>query len=80
MLNLSYATRDMLSVKYGVQCEMLYFSSGEAAEEHAASFARLTLMNLYHTAEKLTETLSELNVNIQLFALKSADALTDALK
>ncbi len=80
MLNLSYAMRDMLSVKYGVQCEPLYFSSSEAAEECGAAFAKLTLMNLYHTAEGLTETLSELNVNIQLFALNSADALTDALK
>ena len=80
MLNLSYAARDMLSVKYRVQCEPLYFSNTEAAEEWAASFAKLTLMNLYHTAESLSETLDELNVNIQLFALKSADALTDALK
>ncbi len=78
--NLSYAVRDMLSVKYGIECEPLYFSSTETAEDRAASFARLTLMNLYHTSERLTETLSEVIVNVQLFALKSADALTDALK
>ncbi len=80
MTNLSCAVRDMLSVKYGIDCEPLYFSDTVAAEDCAASFARLTLMNLYHTAESLSETLNEVIVNVQLFALKSADALTDALK
>ena len=80
MLNLMSAVRDMLSVKYGVQGEPLYFLDSERAEDIASSFPRLTLMNLYGTAEKLMETFSDVNVNVQLFALKSADALTDALR
>lgn len=80
LLNLMTGIRDMLSVKYGTNGEQLYFSSSEKAEDIAASFARQTLINLYHTAKELMETVSEINVNVQLFALKSASALTDALK
>ena len=80
LLNLMTGIRDMLSVKYGAESEQTYFSSAEKAEECASSFARLTLINLYHTAKELMETVSEVNVNVQLFALKIADALTDALK
>ena len=80
MENLSLAARDMLSVKYGIDCEPLYFSLPEKAEEMAASFARVTLMNLFTVAQSLRETFDEIPVNVQLFALKSADALTDALK
>ena len=51
-----------------------------AAEETAAAFARVTLINLLTVAQSLRETFDEIPVNVQLFALKSADALTDALK
>ena len=80
LLNLLTAIRDMLSVKYGTNSEPLYFSSIERAEESASSFARQTLISLYDSAKELVETVSELNVNVQLFALKTADALTDAIK
>lgn len=80
MESLCGAVRDMLAVKYGIEGETLFFSSYEKAEEAAAAFARQTLMNLYHASEKLMDIFNDLNVNIQLFALKSADALTDALK
>ena len=80
MENLSLAARDMLTVKYGIDCEPLYFPDRERAEDTAASFARITLMNLLNVAQGMCETFDGIPVNIQLFALKCADALTDALK
>ncbi len=80
MLNLCSALRDMLTVKYGIKTEPIYFSSIQKAEDFSASFAKSTIMNLYHVAEELMQTFNETNVNVQLFAVKSSDALTDALK
>ena len=37
-------------------------------------------MNLLNVAQEMCETFDGIPVNIQLFALKCADALTDALK
>lgn len=80
MLELCGAVRDMLAAKYGISTEPVFFSSRESAEEGSASFARLTLMALYDESARLADILGDVNVNAQLFAVRCADALADALK
>ena len=78
MLNLETAGRDMLTVKYGVATELLYFLSSESAEEKAAQFARSTLMNICVSAGKMREYLT-VNVNAKAFSVRCADMLADAV-
>ena len=65
MENLSLAARDMLTVKYGVECEPLYFSIPEKAEETAAAFARVTLINLPSSTGALSEAPSSLHLSMK---------------
>lgn len=78
MLNLETAVRDMLTVKYGVSTELLYFLTPELVEEKAAQFARSTLMNICVSAGKMREYLT-VNVNAKAFSVRCADMLADAV-
>ena len=71
--------RDMLKTKYGTPQTLLYFTSVTDAEEMAAEFARMTIINLYTTIEELRKALN-VNVNADAFAVRIADALIDALE
>ena len=79
MLNLETAVRDMLTIKYGVSTELLYFLTAEQAEEKAAEFAKATLMNICDQAEKMREYLT-VNVNAKAFSVRCADMLADAVR
>lgn len=74
---LSLSMRDMLKIKYGELRSPLFFTDAEEAENLSASFARSTLINIYDTSESLRFQLS-LNVNVDAFSLRTADALSDA--
>lgn len=79
LLTLQYAIRDMLKCKYGELSEQLFFFKTEEAEDASAEFAKSTLIELYNTTDKLRAELT-VNVNARLFAVKTADAITAALK
>ncbi len=79
MLELENAVRDMLTVKYGVCTELLYFFTEETAEEKASELARSTLMNIFDCTEKMREYLT-VNVNARAFSVRCADMLADAVR
>ena len=79
ILFLSLAVRDMLTVKYGISTEMLFFPRCDEAVNASAEFARETLTQIYSCAEKMRGNLL-VNVNPQLFSLKCADMLSEAVK
>ena len=79
VLNLEAAVRDMLTVKYGVSTELLYFLSPDTAEEKASEFARVTLMNICSCVGKMREYLT-VNVNAKAFSVRCADMLADAVR
>lgn len=86
MLLLSLAVRDMLTVKYGIEVSPVYFLNTESdgrdylnAADCSSQFARDTLMKIYTCADKMREYLLA-NVNPQLFSLRCADMLSDAVK
>jgi hypothetical protein len=74
---LCYALRDMLKLKYGELEQALYFTSLEDAENFSSTFARSTLMSLYGAADGLRGKLA-VNVSVDAFSVRCADALTDA--
>jgi DNA polymerase-3 subunit delta' len=79
LLMFCYALRDMLKLKYGELGQSLYFTSSEEAENFSAGFARSTLMTLYTVANELCGKLT-VNVNVDAFCVRFADALTDAAR
>lgn len=79
MLFLSLSVRDMLTVKYGINTDTVYFTHYEEAAAISAQFARDTLMKTYTCADKMRGYLTA-NVNPQLFSLRAADMLCEALK
>lgn len=79
LLGLSCAMRDMLKLKYGELSDTLFFTSLTEAEEASASYARSTLMNVYTESEALRAKLS-VNVNVDAFSVRCADALIDAAR
>ena len=79
LLGLSCAMRDMLKLKYGTLSDTLFFASLAQAEEASASYARSTLMNVYNESETLRAKLS-VNVNVDAFSVRCADALIDAAR
>jgi hypothetical protein len=79
MSSLSLAVRDMLAVKYGTDVTPIYFPDLQSVEEMAAEFPKITLVNIHSAAEKL-KGFFEANVNVRLFAVRSADMLIEAIK
>lgn len=87
MFLLSLAVRDMLTVKYGIETSYMYFLHDESGDSGAhitaadcsSQFARDTLMKIYACADRMREYLL-VNVNPQLFSLRCADMLSEALK
>jgi DNA polymerase-3 subunit delta' len=74
---LAHSIRDMLKLKYGKLEYPQFFINEEEAEEYSATFARSTLMSIYTECELLLTKLN-INVNVDAFCARCADALTDA--
>ncbi len=77
LLGTSLAMRDMLKLKYGTLQLPMFFTSLTDAEEKCAAFTRGALMSIYTESEALRSRLA-INVGIDAFCVRCADALTQA--